>query len=107
MNAFLLAAAAVVAMTSGEASTAQASVAVHIKDFAYHPASLTVAPGTVVKFVNDDSEAHTVTAVDRTFDSSGLDTGDAWGYRFASPGKHAYFCALHPYMHGTIIVKAQ
>ena len=104
MNTLLL--AAVLALASGEASTADATVTVHIKDFAYNPATLTVAPGTVVRFVNDDGEAHTVTALDRSFDSSGLDTGNAWAYRFAKPGRYPYFCALHPFMKGTVVVRA-
>jgi plastocyanin len=96
--------AAALALTSGVASTADATVSVHIKDFAFAPKTLSVPAGTVVRFVNDDGEAHTVTAADRSFDSTGLDTGNAWAYRFAKPGRYPYFCALHPYMKGTIVV---
>jgi plastocyanin len=77
---------------------------VTIKNFAYVPPRITVAAGTVVRFVNDDGEAHTVTATDRSFDSEGLDTGEAWTHRFMKPGTYAYFCELHPYMHGTVVV---
>ncbi|MBV8491059.1 MAG: cupredoxin family copper-binding protein [Candidatus Eremiobacteraeota bacterium] len=101
MKALLAATAAVVFLG---AMPAPAAVTVHIKNFAYAPATLTVKPGTVVRFVNDDGEAHTVTATDKSFDSAGLDTGDAWTHDFATPGKYAYFCALHPYMHGTVVV---
>jgi plastocyanin len=79
-------------------------VTVRIRMFAYVPAKVSVPVGTVVRFVNDDSEAHTVTSVDRTFDSGGLDTGDVWTHRFSSAGTFAYFCALHPYMKGTVVV---
>lgn len=104
MNTILLAAA--LALTAGPPAHGGApTTTVHIKNFAYNPASLTVSTGTSVRFVNDDPEAHTVTAVDKSFDSAGLDTGDAWTYRFATPGKFAYFCQLHPYMHGTIVVR--
>jgi|SRR6185312_5763567 len=96
--------AMVLALASGEASTSDATETVHIKNFAFGPAKLTVPAGTVVRFVNDDGEAHTVTAEDRSFDSGGLDTANAWAYRFAKPGRFAYFCALHPYMKGTIVV---
>jgi plastocyanin len=102
MNAFLLAATLLVA----SAPLAAPSATVHIKDFAYNPATITVASGTVVRFVNDDGEAHTVTARDKSFDSAGLDTGDAWTHRFTKPGTYAYFCALHPYMHGVVVVRA-
>ena len=99
---------AMMALGTGSAVGATAApapaVVVHIKDFAYVPRSVTVPAGTTVRFVNDDTEGHTVTAVDRTFDSNGLDTGDSWTHRFAAPGTFAYFCAIHPYMHGSIVV---
>jgi plastocyanin len=97
--------AAVVALGAASATPAAAAdPTVHIRNFAFVPASLTVPAGATVRFVNDDTEAHTVTATDRTFDSAGLDTGDAWTHRFATPGTFAYFCAMHPYMHGRIVV---
>jgi plastocyanin len=102
MKALLLA----VVMLGASASTSTANATVHIKDFAYDPATITVASGAVVRFVNDDGEAHTVTARDKSFDSAGLDTGDAWTHRFTKPGTYAYFCALHPYMHGVVVVRA-
>lgn len=104
MNLLIFAAVAALAPAALAASPAAATV--HIRDFAFVPPTLTVVPGTTVRFVNDDTEAHTVTASDRSFDSGGLDTGDSWTYRFASPGKFAYFCALHPYMHGVVTVTA-
>jgi plastocyanin len=57
-----------------------------------------------VRFVNHDDEAHTVTATDNSFDSAGMDTGDSWSHTFTRPGKYTYYCELHPYMKGTIIV---
>lgn len=77
---------------------------VSIDNFAYAPASLTVRAGTTVRFVNRDSEAHTVTFPALHAGSPGLDTGDSWQYRFLKPGRYAYICALHPYMKGTIVV---
>ena len=82
------------------------AVTVHIKMFAFTPPTVHVPQGATVRFVNDDSEAHTVTAVDHSFDSGGLDTGDGWTYTFAKAGRYAYFCALHPYMKGTVVVDA-
>jgi plastocyanin len=77
---------------------------VHIRGFAFVPASVHVVAGTAVRFVNDDSEAHTVTASDKSFDSAGLDTGDGWTHVFSSVGTFSYFCALHPYMKGSVVV---
>ncbi len=101
MNALLL---AIVLAVAGPAPSA-ATATVHIKNFAFDPATLTVAAGTTVRFVNDDSEAHTVTARDGSFNSDGLDTNDSWSFRFSKPGDYAYFCQLHPYMKGTVTVK--
>ncbi len=104
---------AVVVMLSLSKQPASAATAttVHIVNFAFSPATVTVAPGTVVTFVNDDSEPHTVTALlrraqqDKGFDSGGLDTGDRWTHAFTKPGRYTYFCALHHMMHGVVIVK--
>ena len=77
---------------------------VHINGFAFKPATLHITAGNAVRFVNDDQEAHTVTGSGNAFDSGGLDTKDAWTHTFAKPGRYAYFCELHPYMRGVIIV---
>jgi len=58
-----------------------------------------------VRFVNDDQDAHTVTAKDGSFDSKGIDTGEVWTHAFAARGRFAYFCELHPYMTGVVVVK--
>ncbi len=79
---------------------------VQIKNDAFAPAVLTIAAGQAVTFANDDDDAHTVTATDGSFDSKGLDTNARWRHVFAKPGTYAYFCALHPFMKGTIVVKA-
>jgi plastocyanin len=93
----------------GTAPTAAATpvAVVHIKNFAFAPATLTIVAGQIVRFVNDDQDAHTVTSTTKTFNSGGLDTGDAWTYVFSKPGTFAYFCAMHPYMHGSIVVRAE
>jgi plastocyanin len=90
-----------------ESSAAPDSVAaetVHIKDFAYRPTPLKVHVGDRVTFVNDDDEAHTVTATDKRFDSGGLDTNGTWSHTFSEAGTYTYFCALHPYMKATVVV---
>jgi plastocyanin len=88
------------------AQTPPAAV-VHIANFSFTPKTLTVAPGQTVTFVNDDTEPHTATAVDKTFDSGGLDLHDSWKHAFSKPGTYAYYCEMHPYMKGTIVVEAR
>ena len=102
---FLAAAALLVGLPMA-APAAPMAATVHIQDFRFVPATLKVAPGTTVTFVNDDQEPHTVTATDHSFDSEGLDTNQKWAHAFANAGTYTYFCEMHPYMHGTVTVKA-
>jgi plastocyanin len=77
---------------------------VSIDQFTFKPAVVTIRAGESVRFVNRDEEAHTVSARDQSFDSGGLDMDGSWTHRFTKPGTYRYFCALHPYMQGTIVV---
>jgi plastocyanin len=77
---------------------------VHIKNFMFVPAKLTVAAGTTVRFINDDDEPHTVTSTSKAFDSEAIDTHQTYSYKFAKAGTYTYFCEIHPYMHGTLVV---
>lgn len=75
-----------------------------IQGFAFAPARITIAAGDTVRFINKDSEAHTVTGRGGSFDSGGMDTGAVWDHRFTKPGTYTFFCELHPYMTGMIVV---
>ena len=87
-------------------SAPAATATVHIKNFTFVPPTLSVTAGTSVTFINDDEEPHTATAVDKSFDSDALDTNETWKHTFTKPGIYAYFCEMHPYMKGTLIVTA-
>jgi plastocyanin len=78
---------------------------VTIDNFTFSPATLTVASGTTVTWTNQDDMVHTVTAANRAFSSKGLETGDTYSHTFTAPGTYTYFCALHPRMTATVIVK--
>lgn len=78
---------------------------IHIKNFAYVPDTVTIHPGSTVRFVEDDETPHTVTAMDHSFDSGNLSQKDTWTHTFATEGTYKYFCAYHPYMKGTVNVK--
>ncbi len=73
-------------------ANAAPAVLVHIKNFMFVPAAITVTPGTAVTFVNDDQEPHTVTANDKSFDSEGLDTNQTYTRTFTKPGTVLFFC---------------
>jgi plastocyanin len=42
---------------------------------------------------------------DGKFKSAALDTDDKFSQTFAAPGEYEYFCSIHPYMTGKIVVK--
>ena len=80
--------------------------AVQIRNFAFVPAVVTVAPGTTVTWTNSDDDPHTIVATNKAFRSSALDGGDTFSFTFNTPGAFQYFCSLHPHMVGKIVVKA-
>ncbi|HVA15885.1 MAG TPA: cupredoxin family copper-binding protein [Stellaceae bacterium] len=84
-----------------------ASNAVTIDNFAFAPASVTVAAGTTVTWTNRDNDAHTITSTadPKLFHSAALDTGASFSFTFAKPGTYQYFCSIHPRMVGTVVVK--
>jgi plastocyanin len=98
-------AVAAAAWLAGAHALAAPPPTVGIKDFTYAPSALTVRAGSTVKWVNHDEETHTVTSATGTFSSTGLAKEDAFAQTFAKPGTYQYFCALHPHMKATVIVK--
>lgn len=93
-----------VAYHASAAAPAKAQT-VAIKNFAFVPQVITVAPGTTVTWTNADEDPHTVTANDKGFHSAALDSGGTFSFTFTTPGDYAYFCSLHPHMTGKVIVK--
>ena len=78
---------------------------VTLDGFAFQPTMLQVKAGDEVEWVNKDIVEHTATARDGAFDSKLLKPGASWRWKATKPGRHAYFCALHPTMTATIEVK--
>jgi plastocyanin len=78
--------------------------AVQIKNFAFAPATLRVRAGSTVRWTNEDSAPHTASAANGSFTSPTLRLRQGYSKRFASPGRYAYLCALHPGMRGTVVV---
>jgi plastocyanin len=75
-----------------------------IKDLAFSPASLTIAPGDTVRWSNEDNRDHTVVASDGSFSSGNIAPGDSYSFRFRTKGDFAYACSLHPRMKGSVTV---
>lgn len=88
------------------AAPVSGATTVTIKDFAFHPASLTVTPGTKVTFVQEDSVVHNATATGaNSFKTPNLNVGQKYTVTFTKAGTYHYICTIHPtLMHGTIVV---
>jgi plastocyanin len=81
------------------------AVTIKIDNFAFAPPDLSIAAGTTVTWKNDDGEVHKVQDDHKRFSSAALDTDDSFSHTFATPGVYHYFCSIHPYMVGKIVVK--
>jgi plastocyanin len=79
---------------------------ISISEFMFAPTSITVAPGTTVRWKNLDGEPHTVRSVETGFRSDPLDQNDSFTFTFDKPGTYRYVCSIHPQMIGTVVVKA-
>jgi plastocyanin len=78
-------------------------------DSCYLPPSMTISSGDTITWVNDDRAFHTVTGgfydvFDGTFDSGHMNPSDKFSHTFDDSGEFHYYCRLHPWMEGTVIV---
>jgi plastocyanin len=89
--------------TSAAARTGP-TVKAGMKNIAFQPSRIEIAAGTTVEWTNSDAVAHTVTAADRGFDSGNMAPGATWRYTFTKPGTYQFFCTLHPFMKGVVVV---
>jgi plastocyanin len=71
----------------------------------YQPATLTIALGDTVVWVNKDPFPHTATSKDGTFDSKAIAAGKSWKFKPAKRGDFTYSCTYHVTMHGELHVK--
>ena len=81
----------------------------------YTQSILTVKSGTIVTMTNtDETGVHTFTSgtvdgftpqPDGVFDSGVLMSGDSYEHKFSQKGTYDYYCMLHTWMTGQIIVE--
>jgi copper binding plastocyanin/azurin family protein len=76
---------------------------VMIRGMAFNPPETRIRPGDDVTWVFSDSEAHTVTADNKSFDSEKRKDGE-FRLRFDKPGTYSYHCSIHPDMKGRVLV---
>ena len=76
------------------------------------PSMVTLDIGGEVTWMNDDTAAHTVTSgtpqggPDAIFDSSLIMAGSSFSHVFEEAGSYDYFCMVHPWMQGMVMVSA-
>jgi plastocyanin len=74
---------------------------------------VTISVGETVTWENTDNAAHTVTSgspadgPDGVFDSSMIMAGGSYSHTFDSAGAFDYFCMVHPWMEGSVIVEGE
>jgi plastocyanin len=71
----------------------------------YQPLRIQIQAGTEVKWTNEDSAVHTVTDVDNAFDSNLISAGESWSHTFGEEGAYNYYCTVHPWMRGAVLVQ--
>jgi plastocyanin len=77
---------------------------IHIDNFTFEPAQLTVKVGTTVTWTNRDDIPHTIVSAGK-FRSKTMDTDGTFSFTFTTAGEYKYFCSLHPHMTGTVKVE--
>ncbi|MGH3183899.1 MAG: cupredoxin domain-containing protein [Streptosporangiaceae bacterium] len=103
LRSLLMCAALAMAPLAASAADHQVVIDQHM----FMPAQLTIHPGEQVTWINKDTDPHTVFSNDhgKTFRSAVLDPGRRFSRTFPAAGTFAYYCSVHPYMQGTVIVK--
>ena len=75
------------------------------------PSTVVITVGGTVTWENTDTMAHTSSSgtpadgPDGVFDSSLVMAGASFSHTFDSAGTFDYFCMVHPWMEGTVIVE--
>ena len=77
----------------------------------YSPSTATISAGGKVIFDNIDTAPHTATSgsaangPDGIWDSSLIMANASYSVTLSDSGNYPYFCMVHPWMEGTVIVE--
>ena len=77
-------------------------VVIEIENFEFVAQDMNLRPGDVVVFINRDIAPHTATALDGSWDSGLLESGESWEMVIIDEVSLAYFCRFHPSMKATL-----
>jgi plastocyanin len=85
------------------------AIYVYVQDHSFFPSTITVAPGTVIHWVNMGKHVHTVTSDAAFFHSGDMAPGSIYSVLFTELGTHEYHCRHHEahQMRGTINVRIE
>ena len=75
-----------------------------IREMRYEPASLTLAVGDTVEWVNRDLVPHTATSQSREWDSGNIEADASRRTIVQTRGTFPYACLFHPGMKATLVV---
>ena len=76
------------------------------------PNTVTINTGGTVTWKNPDNMSHVVTSgtpssgPNGIFDSRIINVGGSFSHKFNTSGTYDYFCMIHPWMEGKVVVKA-
>ena len=78
----------------------------------YEPPEITVSPGATLMWDNKDNALHTATSGESPTPDGKFDSGIVGANQQSKPvtmptepGEYKYFCTLHPFLQGTVIVQ--
>jgi amicyanin len=77
---------------------------VTIFDYGFRPATITIDAGDAVTWTNTGKQPHSATG--SGFDTGILKAGQSASHTFNSAGTFSYHCTPHPFMKGTVVVRA-
>jgi plastocyanin len=72
---------------------------------AYAPNPISIAPGGTITWTNNDTESHTSTGDDGSWNSGTINPGASFNRTFPNAGTFTYHCTIHPGMIGTVTVR--
>jgi len=75
----------------------------------FSPYTIVIKTGETVLFENQDEFAHNVMLEDKTkylhSSTDIINPNESFVYKFSEVGRHDYWCTLHPWMKGSVVVK--
>ena len=75
-----------------------------IEGFVFSPDQVKISMGTTVLWTNRDGVDHDVTFRERDLASPLVGEGGKIAVVFRKPGAYRYYCHVHPFMQGTVLV---